>query len=128
MGAELFLVSEAAPLGQEIGELHDLTAVGHQIFVSVAEVECEMLGRGAGFHTGGEPAHLHAVRAEHAFLHGPLAMGDGEFRRVLHEPFFGRMGRLGPVEGADAVGAGGHAEPAADARVVVDHHNAPSLW
>ena len=78
-------------------------------------------GVAAGFHAGRLQALPQALGAEIAFFHHTSGPG----REVL---VFGALvdkgPRIAPVETAAAVGAGGHAEAAADAAVEVHYDNA----
>ena len=75
----------------------------------------------AGLDTGGLQADADALGAEIALFHD----APGPSREVLVEVLDVLLG-VAPVEAAAAVGAGGHAEPAADAAVVV-HDDDPFL-
>ena len=120
-GSELFLQPVRVALAEQPGQLDRLETVRRDVGLEVTEPD---RAHRAGARACRELAVHRVVRAEHALVDRALAMRDGELRGVLRERGPRRVLWLAPIERASVVGAGRHAEPAADAQLMIDEHGA----
>src|SRR3990170_6477384 len=116
---EVLLQAIRLVLGEEPRRRYDRSTVGGDVLLQIPVVDrvagaaLDAVGKRAG------PRHVWAEVALHdrALLHRHLMLG-----RVIRQVGLRRHRRRAPVEEAPVVGAGGHADPAADAAVLVDQH------
>src|SRR5262249_46072350 len=117
-------------LGPEVLlEPEDLLVRQHpaDLAVGIEEIAKDARAGGAGLHARGIPPLARALDAERALLdHATLPQAIAEIVLVWVHLVGGHHG-LAPVEAARVVGAGGDAVAAADAPVVVHHHDAVRL-
>src|SRR5262249_17014590 len=117
-------------LGPEVLlEAEDLLVRQHpaDLAVGIEEIAEDARAGGAGLHARRVPPPARALNAERALLHdAALPQAVAEIVLVRVHLVGGHHG-LAPVEAARVVGAGGDAVAAADAPVVVHHHDAVRL-
>ena len=121
LGSQVFHQPVSGFVSYELTKAKCFSTIGYRIFVDVAKHENAI---GAGRYTVGQASFSNHIGAEIAFTYGSFFLRHTGFAgiRFIGNLFF-QCG-LFPIENPCGIRAGSHAEPASNATIAINEHNA----